>query len=500
MFEELGNVDPDVGRDQRLQQLAKILTSDQNGRFARTIVNRLWSQLMGRGIVHPVDAMQTAPWNEMLLEHLAQQLVADNFDIKKLLQHIATSQAYQAEIDQNYNDEAGEYTYNGPLPRRLTAEQFMDSVWEITQASPSAIDAPVERTLFEGDYSDVQMQAKWIWGPSAARGKVPAAGETIMLRNRFELDSLPQKAFAAFTCDNEAIVYVNGREVSRTTDWTKPVSFILLPHLKVGANQIVIRALNAGSGPNAAGFLFEGRIVDANDQTTALVSDESWEWNPNLNQPKEGRLGRITGEWKPATIVKALSQWTATVQNPIRLTLARSISNEPIPMARAALMKNNAFLTALGRPNRDQIVTSRPQQLSTLEAINLTNGGELTSALSTAAGRLQSQFRDRTEDLIEELYLASYSREPHPVELQTIKSEWGENPTGEQIEDLLWLCSCLPSFSTSASAALQLGTLVAMSQIRSVVADLSISRSEFSGEIQYESSISRRRATLTKVM
>lgn len=40
----------------------------ENGRFARTIVNRLWQRLMGRGIVRPVDAMQAEPWNGDLLE------------------------------------------------------------------------------------------------------------------------------------------------------------------------------------------------------------------------------------------------------------------------------------------------------------------------------------------------------------------------------------------------------------------------------------------------
>jgi hypothetical protein len=47
------------------------MTHPDNGRFTRTIANRLWHRLMGRGIVHPVDAMDTEPWNEDLLDHLA---------------------------------------------------------------------------------------------------------------------------------------------------------------------------------------------------------------------------------------------------------------------------------------------------------------------------------------------------------------------------------------------------------------------------------------------
>ena len=75
LFPELGEIDPQAPRAERLQQLADLMTHPENGRFTRTIVNRLWHQLMGRGIVHPLDAMQTEPWNDDLLDYLAWHLV-----------------------------------------------------------------------------------------------------------------------------------------------------------------------------------------------------------------------------------------------------------------------------------------------------------------------------------------------------------------------------------------------------------------------------------------
>ncbi len=66
LFPELGQVDPGAAREERLKQLAGLMTHPSNGRFSRTIVNRLWYKLMGRGIVHPLDAMQSPPWNEDL--------------------------------------------------------------------------------------------------------------------------------------------------------------------------------------------------------------------------------------------------------------------------------------------------------------------------------------------------------------------------------------------------------------------------------------------------
>ena len=57
-------------------------------------------------------------------------------------------------------------------------------------------------------------------------------------------------------------------------------------------------------------------------------------------------------------------------------------------MVRASLLKSDFLMRALGRPNRDQIVTSRPSELTTLEAIDLANGQALANALKSGARRI----------------------------------------------------------------------------------------------------------------
>ena len=64
----------------------------ENGRFTRTIVNRIWARLMGRGIVHPVDAMDTKPWNEDLLDYLAVRFAEDGYDLREFIGFVMTSQ------------------------------------------------------------------------------------------------------------------------------------------------------------------------------------------------------------------------------------------------------------------------------------------------------------------------------------------------------------------------------------------------------------------------
>ena len=61
LFPELGKVDAGLPKAKRLEQLAALVTDKENGRFTRTIANRIWHRLLGHGVVHPVDAMGTAP-------------------------------------------------------------------------------------------------------------------------------------------------------------------------------------------------------------------------------------------------------------------------------------------------------------------------------------------------------------------------------------------------------------------------------------------------------
>ncbi len=146
LFPEIGQVDPDAPKQERLEQLAALFAHPENGRVPRTIVNRLWGQLMGRGIVHPLDAMGTEPWNADLLDWLAVDFQDHGYDLKRTLRLITTSKAYQSRgHEADRLDDLGNYVYSGPSPKRLTAEQFVDAIWQIGGSAPAAIDAPVAR-------------------------------------------------------------------------------------------------------------------------------------------------------------------------------------------------------------------------------------------------------------------------------------------------------------------------------------------------------------------
>ena len=111
----------------------------------RTIVNRIWQRLMGRGIVHPVDVMANEPWSEDLLDYLATYLVDHGYDLKELIEHIVTLAGLPVEPGGRRPREtpADGYVFRGPEVKRMTAEQFLDAVWMITGTAPAKADAPV---------------------------------------------------------------------------------------------------------------------------------------------------------------------------------------------------------------------------------------------------------------------------------------------------------------------------------------------------------------------
>ena len=132
IYPQLGTITPAASREQRMRELADMIVQPANGRLARTIVNRLWAQMMGRGLVEPLDDMDAEPWSPDLLDFLATDLVDHHYDLKRTLQLICTSRAYQLPAaDKGIESDVAKYDFRGPLVKRMTAEQFIDAICSI---------------------------------------------------------------------------------------------------------------------------------------------------------------------------------------------------------------------------------------------------------------------------------------------------------------------------------------------------------------------------------
>ena len=277
LFPELGKIDAAAPKAARLKQLADLMLHPENGRFSRTIANRVWHRLMGRGIVHPVDVMANKPWSADLLDYLAVYLVENQYDLKKLMEHIATSQTYQSRAA-SFEKEitSDDYAFRGPELKRLTAEQFVDAVWQIGGTAPA-----------------------------------------------------------------------------------KPAS----------------------------------------------------QFGPRFTFPE---FGNVAAERK---------------------------------FTRASLVISDPLMRSLGRPNREQVVTVRPDQLSTLQALDLSNGAILADLLGRgAANVLKAHSKATPDELISLVYRSALSRPPTAAELSVSRDALGPKPTAESLSDLLWAVVMLPEF------------------------------------------------------
>jgi hypothetical protein len=274
VFPELGEIDAKLPKAKRLEELSRLVTHPENGRFSRTIVNRVWQRLLGRGIVHPVDVMANRPWSEDLLDYLAVYLVDQKYDLKQLIEHIVTSRAYQSRPVVIGQEPAGEdYVFRGPEVKRLTAEQFVDAVWTLTGTAPAKPVAPV---------------------------RLPDFAEAVPAQHRF---------------------------------------------------------------------------------------------------------------------------------------------------VRASLVNSDALMRSLGRPNREQVVTTRPDLLTTLQALDLSNGQLLSDTLTRGAARLlKTDPKAPNAQRIEELYLGALGRRPTVEEAATANAILGEKATTDSLADLLWIVLMLPEF------------------------------------------------------
>ena len=144
IYPQLGEMDPNADKPARLKRLAELITGPQDGRLSRTVVNRLWAQFFGRGLVEPVDDMEQASWNQDLLDWLAQDLVAHHYNVKHTLERLLSSQAYQLPTVNLGEAQAKDYVFHGPGVRRMSAEEFRDAIGQLTGVWYKQAEFPAE--------------------------------------------------------------------------------------------------------------------------------------------------------------------------------------------------------------------------------------------------------------------------------------------------------------------------------------------------------------------
>lgn len=174
------------------------MSRPDNPFFAKALVNRYWAHFMGRGLVEPIDDMRDTnpPSNPELLDALAKDFIASNFDIKRLVRTICTANAYglsSAPTEYNADDRQNHARY---YARRVQAEVLLDMVDRVTRArthfgnlsqNMRAIDLPHEG--FGSYFLDVFGRPPRTSGCECARGMGPSLAQALHLLNAPEIEA-----------------------------------------------------------------------------------------------------------------------------------------------------------------------------------------------------------------------------------------------------------------------------------------------------------------------
>ena len=135
----------------------------------------------------------------------------------------------------------------------------------------------------------------------------------------------------------------------------------------------------------------------------------------------------------------------AQVESTAKSQLAKAALANALPV-RASLLKSDFFTRALGRPNRDQIVTSRPADLTTLEAIELANNEAFAKLLSGGASQLATKHNNAAEAIVDDLFMTALSRPPTKKEQQILIAEFNQQQPVTSVEDWIWAVCVMPEF------------------------------------------------------
>jgi hypothetical protein len=164
----------------RRAALADWLTAPSNPYFAKALVNRVWRNFMGRGLVEAEDDLRLTnpPSNQELLDALATDFVKSGYDVRALIRTIMLSAAYQRTSTPSGNNAKDDRYYSRYIVRRLPAEVILDALSQVTGV-PTAFDGYPKGTRALPPTSSPPSG-----GPSGSAPAPASASRSLMLLRR----------------------------------------------------------------------------------------------------------------------------------------------------------------------------------------------------------------------------------------------------------------------------------------------------------------------------
>ena len=148
----------------RREQFARWATSAKNPYFATSYVNRVWSYLLGVGLIDPADDIRAGnpPSNPELLDRLTRDFIDYGFSFRHLVRTICGSRVYQLSIATNVWNADDQINFSHAVARRLPAETLFDTIQAVTGAHAKLPGVPAGFRAAELPDSAVKVQGGFL--------------------------------------------------------------------------------------------------------------------------------------------------------------------------------------------------------------------------------------------------------------------------------------------------------------------------------------------------
>lgn len=214
------------------------MTHPENPRFAMSIANRMWKRAFGIAVNEPVTNIDDPEksYNPALLKHLAAEMKRVKFDLKAFMRIVYNTRSYQREATNEAVPMGEPYYFQGPLLRRMSAEQAWDSYMTLVLGDPDKYQKPLEdlySRAIDLDLTNPKLDAKTVlmkysaFGTMAKKvaslegGGLEMAGDEMMMKGSAKAKAKKEEKTEDIAMENKSLSF-DGMVLRRAASIEQP--------------------------------------------------------------------------------------------------------------------------------------------------------------------------------------------------------------------------------------------------------------------------------------
>lgn len=429
------------------------LTSPENPRFTKVIANRLWRRAFGVGLIEPVDDIKkhTRPSNPELMAYLEKLMIDLDYDIQAFQRILYQTKAYQRESVVEEPIPGAPFHFQGPILRRMSAEQIWDSLVSITVEDCDSPDKG--RELFaKRKLAEVRLIAESIYDQTPSQ----------FLRNGLEVAKAQEDLSAEIEAAQAKIAEAREKgDPGLIREATAEARQIRQRLAEIVEEKVYREGLLAKRKQYAKASKGEDSKPDATLEDLAFLGEMASAMSPRggtmemssmsmtLNSQngvidqvvnamlKEERLALFEGQKSKEEAEK--KAWGVDTKEEQKGH--KNFKAVKARMKRASDLGSPAppghFLREFGQSDRE-LVENASDEASITQALALLNGPALGAVMNRYSVLSRSLEGKSMTEKLDIIYLTLLSRAPTKRERQIFEQSWEANPESRYAKDIVW--------------------------------------------------------------